>query len=205
MRYGLGWGLHKRWAIVAGGNFLFLLITGIVAIAQMEITTEAIDTARKSEEGIPADAFFGYGELFCAAMEIAASIAYVWKHRNAYACVAAGSNILGWISVYAVALWAVATDGTYNTLITQLIFHYAMIVFLWAINELGLLGVAPAPVVEDIAEEDDVGDISKSLKLDTDGAVPVVKDIAEEYEVNLDNERGATKTPMMTTTEDSTK
>jgi hypothetical protein len=186
MRYGLGWGLHKYWAIVAFGNFFFLLIAGIVAIAQMEITTDVRDNAHRDEDGVPADAFFGYGELFCAVMEIAASIAYVWKHKDAkYAYVAAGSNILGWISVYAVGLWAVVTDGTYNTLITQLIFHYAMLVFLWAINELGLLGEAASstvPVVEDITKEDDNGDISKKS-------------------LNLDTEHGATKTPVMVTTE----
>jgi hypothetical protein len=86
-----------------------------------------------------------------------------------------------------VALWAAALDGACNTLITQLIFHHAVIVFLWAINELGLLGEAAssAPVVEDITEEDDIGDISnKSL--------------------NLDTEHGATKmTAMVTTEQDS--
>lgn len=138
MRYGLGWGLPKCWAIVAGLNFLWLFVAGIVAIVQMEQTRDRVD----SSDGDPvlADSVFGYGEILCAVGEIAASIAYVLvkKDKSWHALVAMTSNLIGWVAVYAVGLWAAYSDNVYDTRITQLLFHYMMIPFLWAINEIGV-------------------------------------------------------------------
>jgi hypothetical protein len=123
-------------------NVVWLLVAGVFSILQMDRTTDRIDDAGPPDTPFRPDTAFGFGELFCAVMEIVASIYYVWKvDRGAYAWVASASNLTGWISVYAVGLYSASSGFEYDTRITQLIFHYAMIVFLWAINELALKNV----------------------------------------------------------------
>eukprot|EP00339_Tiarina_fusa_P002814 CAMPEP_0117013786 /NCGR_PEP_ID=MMETSP0472-20121206/11310_1 /TAXON_ID=693140 ORGANISM="Tiarina fusus, Strain LIS" /NCGR_SAMPLE_ID=MMETSP0472 /ASSEMBLY_ACC=CAM_ASM_000603 /LENGTH=287 /DNA_ID=CAMNT_0004717191 /DNA_START=118 /DNA_END=981 /DNA_ORIENTATION=- len=140
MRYGWGWGLPTCWKVFAAMNMVWLTVAAVFAIVNMERTTERLDDAESDpDDPFKPDTFFGFGELFCAIMEILASIYYVARvDRSFYAWMASLSNLAGWVSVYAVGLYAAGTGFEYDTRITQLIFHYAMIVFLWAINELAL-------------------------------------------------------------------
>ena len=135
----MGWGLGKYWTGAAAANAVYLIAAGSFAIAHMERTMERVDDAHSSESATLADAVFGYGEILCAVGELVASLAYVWKNgsnpKSWYIRVAALSNWIGWVSVYALGLWSAMTDATYNTQVTQLIFHYAMMVLLWALNE----------------------------------------------------------------------
>ena len=157
MRYGLGWGFpSKCWNVIALLNVIWLFVAGLFSIFKMDTTTERIDDAVPAEDGVfLPDTAFGFGELFCAVMEIVASLYYVCRrpinddartgaedlklNRSGYAITASFMNLVGWVSVYAVGLWSAYSDTEYDTRITQLIFHYAMIVFLWAINEQALL------------------------------------------------------------------
>jgi hypothetical protein len=134
MRYGLGWGLVGVLPAVALLNFTYLLVTGIVTIRTMRTTNEIIDGS--SRTSFKADTFFGFGELFCAACEIIASIVFLASvNSSAYAIIAVLANLTGWISVYAVGIWAMVTRNQYNPSLMQRVFHYSMIVMLWAINE----------------------------------------------------------------------
>ena len=134
MRYGLGWGLTSVWPPVALLNFMYLLVTGVVTIRRMTATNEIVDGS--SVSSFKPDTFFGFGELFCAACEIIASITFLATVDNsAYAIIAVLANLTGWISVYAVGIWAMITRNEYNPSLMQRIFHYSMIAMLWAINE----------------------------------------------------------------------
>jgi hypothetical protein len=134
MRYGLGWGLGGVLPAVAVLNFTYLLVTGIVTIQKMRATNEIIDGS--SVSSFKADTFFGFGELFCAACEIIASVVFlVTVNSSPYAIIAVLANLTGWISVYAVGIWAMVTRNKYSPSLMQRVFHYAMIVMLWAINE----------------------------------------------------------------------
>ena len=113
---------------------LHLLVTGIITMCTMKATTEVIDSS--SSSGFKADTFFGYGELFSAAMEIIATIYFVATvDSSTYAVVAALANLTGWISVYAIGIWARLSGNTYDPSLVQRVFHYSMLVMLWAINE----------------------------------------------------------------------
>ena len=142
MRWGVGWGLGKYWVIAAAANVLFLVVAGYFAISQMEHTTERLDDTPESESAIPGDTAFGYAELLCAMGELASSVAYLWRNRHdkkrGYIWVAVWSNWIGWVAVYALELWSVSTDSVYNSQVAQLIFHYAMMVMLWALNEIAI-------------------------------------------------------------------
>jgi hypothetical protein len=136
MRYGLGWGLGGVLPAVAVLNFIYLLVTGIVTIRKMTATNEIVDGS--SGTSFKADTFFGFGELFCATCEIIASVVFVVTvDSSAYAIMAVLANLTGWVSVYAVGIWAMIARKEYNPSLMQRIFHYCMIVMLWAINEVG--------------------------------------------------------------------
>lgn len=135
MRFGLGWGLGGWWPTIALVNFIYLLLTGTLTMCLMKRTVNAVDNA--SGSGFKPDSFFGIGELTCAIFEIVTTIIYIFTVDNStYAIVAAAVNLTGWVSVYAVGLMAMATGWKYNPNLMQRIFHYAMIVMLWAINSL---------------------------------------------------------------------
>ena len=138
MRYGLGWGVPKPWAYIALLNVIWLFVSGVYAIVHMEKTKEKVDDAAPPGDfAFHPDTAFGYGELLCAAAEIAASIYYVLIiDKSIYSVIASTSNVVGWVSVYGAGIYVLATGNGYNSVITQLIFHYAMLVMLWAINEL---------------------------------------------------------------------
>ena len=142
MRYGSGWGFTSRcWLLVAVLNYAWLMTAGIYAMLTMETTTSKLDDAEtNSDDPFLPDVIFGYGELFVAVMEIWASIYYLCRiSHHTYSIVATVSNIIGWISVYAPGLWSFYAGQEYDTRITQLIFHYCMLIMLWAINELALI------------------------------------------------------------------
>ena len=82
MRYGLGWGLSKPWAYIALLNVIWLAVAGVVVIIHMEKTNEQIDDAAPPGDfAFHPDTAFGYGELFCAFMEIAASMLKSYAER----------------------------------------------------------------------------------------------------------------------------
>ena len=141
MRYALGWGFQSKiWIIIAAVNMIWLLVAAIICIAKMESTTKRVDNSDPSDDLYVPDAAFGFAELFCVIMEVWASIYYVCRiNRSGYAITATFFNVVGWMSVYATGLWSVYSGAKYDTRITQLIFHYSMIVLLWSINELALI------------------------------------------------------------------
>lgn len=160
MRWGVGWGLGKYWVIAAAANVFHLVVAGYFAISQMQHTAERRDDAPASESAIPGDTAFGYGEILCAVGELAASGTYLWQKRHdkkrGYIWVAVWSNWIGWVSVYALGLWSVATDAVYNSQATQLIFHYAMMVMLWALNEIAIPEVTKKGKREQAGSDDSV-------------------------------------------------
>ena len=140
-------------------NAIFLIFTGSIAIANMEQTKDRVDDASSSMSATKADTVFGWGEILCAVGELAASAAFAWhsrQHKNfGYLLVAVFSNWVGWVAVYALGLWSVATDGTYNTKATQLIFHFAMMVMMWALND-SVFDAPLEPKEAETATEDEV-------------------------------------------------
>jgi hypothetical protein len=69
-------------------------------------------------------------------MEIIATIYFVATvDSSTYAIAAALANLTGWISVYAIGIWAKLTGNGYDPSLMQRIFHYSMLVMSWAINE----------------------------------------------------------------------
>lgn len=149
LRWGVGWGLGGAWAIAADLNALLLIVMGFVAIGTMTVVTERVDNAHPDVHvATPADTYFGYAELACAVGEIVASVVYGVKmvrsttipsDTKLYVILAVTSNLVGWISVYSLGFYSVhKSDFEYDSRVTQLIFHYAMLVFLWAVNEIAV-------------------------------------------------------------------
>ena len=54
---------------------------------------------------------------------------------STYAIVVALAILTGWVSVYVIGGWAMLFRKTYDPSLMQRVFHYSMLVMLWAINE----------------------------------------------------------------------
>jgi hypothetical protein len=141
LRYGLGWGLDPIFGYIAAANALYLLGAGIYVMYKMEHTSDLIDNA----EGISfvPDRIFGAGEALCSTMEVVASIYYLISEvgfedtptessRLFYVAVAA--NLIGWAAVYLFAFLYLVCGIDYDPSLKQRIFHYCMLIMLWAID-----------------------------------------------------------------------
>lgn len=144
IRWGFGWGLGKYWVIAAVAISILLIVAGYYAIVQIEHNSDRLDDASSTESTIPADTVYGYGEILCAVGELASSLVFAWKRRRdknrCHIWIALVCNWIGWVTMYVLEVWSFTTDEASDSQATQLVFHYAMMIMLWALNEIAIPG-----------------------------------------------------------------
>jgi hypothetical protein len=145
LRYSLGWGLSHGggdilgsgvlWPLLGLVNFAYLLLAASCTVVKMEKTDQRLDNSDAT--GFLPDMFYAAGELAVAIGEVAAGVLFLVEREtnDTFALIAVGSNIVGWVAVYAVGGCAFLLGRDYNPNTMQRIFHYSMMIMLWAINE----------------------------------------------------------------------
>jgi uncharacterized membrane protein YphA (DoxX/SURF4 family) len=146
LRYSLGWELSHGDGDILGGsgvlwpllgvvNFCYLVLAASWTVRRMEKTDQRLDDSDAT--GFLPDMVYAAGELAVAIGEVVASLLFLLEREttDAFALVAVGSNIVGWVAVYAVGGCAFLTGTDYNPNTMQRIFHYSMMIMIWAINE----------------------------------------------------------------------
>lgn len=138
LRFAVGWDLEgDYWPFLGIAAFCYLAMTATWTVCRMERTAEKIDEAVGT--GFKPDSIYATGELVVAVLEVAAGVVFLLEHENArdnsFAIAAVAANIAGWFAVYAVGGIAFLAGKDYNPGMMQRLFHFAMMIMLWAMNE----------------------------------------------------------------------
>jgi len=144
---GFGWGLPDNgWKttmmVVSIVNAVYIVCMAVYVSMKMKRVKDRVDEYSESIAFFP-DKLYMVGEtgIFVGAM--VSSIVYLTynnvdsAHRtnNVYMWIAVLSNIVGWCSVYVVGPFLYyLIPQTADPSFMQLVFHYAMMVMLWAVN-----------------------------------------------------------------------
>lgn len=145
VRLALGWDLTTAqavWPVLGAICFVYLVLTATWTVCRMQRTNAKIDTAQGV--GFKPDSIYAVGELAVAILEVTTGVIFLLEQQadndraNTFATVAVVSNLLGWFAVYGVGGFAFVCGFDYNPGFMQRIFHYAMIIMLWAMNEYAL-------------------------------------------------------------------
>ena len=136
LRFAMGWDLEGTyWPVLGVVAFSYLVVTGTWTICRMERTNQRLDAS--DVVGFKPDSIYAAGELAVAILEVAAGFVFLLEksETDVFAVVAVVSNTVGWIAVYALGGFAFICGFDYDPGFMQRVFHLALIVMLWAINE----------------------------------------------------------------------
>lgn len=150
LRFAMGWdldGIWSWWPALGVVCFVYLVLTATWTVCRMERTNDKIDAAQGA--GFKPDSIYALGELVVAILEVTAGIVFLWEKNdedddknvlldNPFVVVAVVSNLLGWFAVYGIGGFAFICGFDYNPGFMQRLFHYAMIIVLWGMNEYAL-------------------------------------------------------------------
>lgn len=145
LRYGMGWGLENEdefgstytWLPYAALiNWVYLAVMAGTTVCRMKRTNQRVDDSEGS--CFLPDTLYAAGELAVASMEMATGVLYLIETNDGYVAVAVASNILGWLAVYVVGGCAFLCRRGYDPSLMQRIFHYALMVMIWALNEVAV-------------------------------------------------------------------
>ena len=150
IRYSLGWGIHQFdgysfWPYIGLVNFLYMVVTATYVVCKMEPTNERLNDGADRNDFQP-DRIYAIGELFVAIFEMIAGVVFLIQHDilvdgfddiyKMFGFVAVLINLVGWLSVYIVGgCYTVILKRDYDPSLMQRIFHYCMIIMVWALNE----------------------------------------------------------------------
>ena len=148
VRFAMGWDLEEAWWPLLGVlSFVYLVLTATWTVCRMERAKDKIDDAQGV--GFKPDSVYALGELVVAILEVTAGVMFLLKKSsedddkdvlldNPFIMVAVVSNILGWFAVYGIGGFAFICGYDYNPGLMQRLFHYAMMIMLWGMNEYAL-------------------------------------------------------------------
>lgn len=158
IRYGFGWGHGGIWPKIAIVNIVLLVTTAIWTISTMEWITDPCDGAvhdNGKERDLPDKAFMFSEAVYLTVAELTAGFLYLKQNqKNPYAICAVVANTVGFLWVYLIgALNMIGVLESYSPGFSQRVFHYSMIIMMWAINSIVVESSAPLIEVLDGEEQ----------------------------------------------------